>query len=203
MTLSLGFSVDAFSSLRSRTEDPLFFIVIKVLTVFPFINNLYKKPGSLHSSLLSFIPLISSSISWQLPFEKEKKRKIKERKTNIPFTNRAVWEEISRTAGSPNGDLAFPSSMFTCIRSRFPVHICRETWNILLSVIRSEYILEYYGVEKLNEAESQQGAVKYIKIMSLAQTKGMRQLSNRLSSIDSVVDTDNSGMCMRVCQTCY
>lgn len=74
MTLSLGFSVDVVSSLRSRTEDPLFFIVIKVLTAFPFINNLYKKPGSLHSSLLSFIPLISSSISWQLPFEKEKKK---------------------------------------------------------------------------------------------------------------------------------
>lgn len=102
MTLSLGFSVDVVSSLRSRTENPLFFIVIKVLTAFPFINNLYKKPGSLHSSLLSFIPLISSSISWQLPFEKEKKkRKIKERKTNIPFTNRAVCEEISRTAESP------------------------------------------------------------------------------------------------------
>lgn len=61
--------------------------------------------------------------------------------------------------------------------------------------------MEYYGVENLDKAESQQEAVKYIKIVSLAQTKGMRQLSNRLSSVDSVVDTDNSGMCIRVCQT--
>lgn len=38
--------------------------------------------------------------------------------------------------------------------------------------------------------------MKYIKITSFAQTKGMRQLSNRLSSVDSVVDTDNSGICI-------
>lgn len=202
MTLSLGFSVDVVSSLRSGTEDPLFFIVIKVLTAFPFINNLYKKPGSLHSSLLSFIPLICSSISWQLPFEKEKKKE-KSRKGRQIY--HSPTEQCARKSAeqlrAQSGDLAFPSSMFTCIHSLFPVHICRETCNILLSVIRSDYILEYYGVETLDEAESQQEAVKYIKIMSLAQTKGMRQLSNRLSSVDSVVDTDNSGMCIRVCQT--
>lgn len=34
-----------------------------------------------------------------------------------------------------------------------------------------------------------------IKILLLSQTKGESQLSNRLHSVESIEDTDNSGMC--------